>query len=432
MHLSIVMKKIKSTLGLLFLVNPFLLPAFCQPFEDSIEEKEASTILRFLSSDDLKGRRNFTPELITAAKFIGQKFDECGLQPFPGTFSFYQPFSGADAKSINRERVKWNGKDIDQSRFFYFTSDIFPKPKILTDFNVIQIEGAFTDSIILSHWLDTTNTLIWWKQLSTTKQKLPTQAIRHPDFPPTKDILVVSDAASPHSLLVKTNDSYKKNVLFNVVGVLQGKTKPKELVIFSAHYDHVGELNGGICNGANDDASGTTALLMLAKYFAARNDNQRTILFCAFAGEELGLYGSYYLASILKPEYVSALINIEMIGKTNINGKNSFCVTGAEYSSLSQILKTNLRNNFVKPIAVCNERNLFERSDNFPFALRGVPAHTVMCSDDGDPCYHMPCDDFKLIDIANMTTIIKAIAVASQSIIDARDTPSRINTSQMQ
>ena len=75
--------------------------------------------------------------------------------------------------------------------------------------------------------------------------------------------------------------------------------------------------------------------------------------------------------------------------------------------------------------------NLFERSDNFPFALKGIPAHTIMCSDDSDPCYHKTCDDFKTIDIKNMTTIIRAIAQGSQSIIDVRDTPTRINTNQL-
>ena len=84
---------------------------------------------------------------------------------------------------------------------------------------------------------------------------------------------------------------------YNIVGMLPGKSKPGELILFSAHYDHEGVFDRGkkkdsILNGANDNASGTTALLMLAKYFAQKNDNERTILFCAFAGEELGLLGS--------------------------------------------------------------------------------------------------------------------------------------------
>jgi Zn-dependent M28 family amino/carboxypeptidase len=212
-----------------------------------------------------------------------------------------------------------------------------------------------------------------------------------------------------------------------MIGVLPGKTKPDEIIIFSAHYDHIGLTDGSINYGANDDASGTAGVLMLAKYFALRNDNDRTILFCAFAGEELGLVGSSFFASFVKPEYIKSVINIEMIGKTNAAGKNSFIITGARYSSLERILKANLKNNVVQIHADPGKNNLFERSDNFPFALKGIPAHTIMCSDDNDPCYHQTCDDVKGIDIENMVRVIRAIAIGVQTIVSGDDTPSRIS-----
>jgi Zn-dependent M28 family amino/carboxypeptidase len=74
----------------------------------------------------------------------------------------------------------------------------------------------------------------------------------------------------------------------NVVGILPGKTKPNEYVIFSAHHDHLGinkPVNGdSIFNGANDDAAGTTAVIMLADYFKKLNSNQRTLVFATFTG----------------------------------------------------------------------------------------------------------------------------------------------------
>ena len=118
-----------------------------------------------------------------------------------------------------------------------------------------------------------------------------------------------------------------------------------------------------------------------------------------------------------------------MIGKTNVAGKNSFFITGARYSSLGQILKTNLKNNAVQVHSDPEKNNLFQRSDNFPFAEKGIPAHTIMCSDDKDPCYHQTCDDVKSIDIENMVRIIRAIALGVQSIVSGKDTPSRINSS---
>ena len=93
---------------------------------------------------------------------------------------------------------------------------------------------------------------------------------------------------------------------FNVVGYLEGtdKSLKNEFVIIGAHYDHIGRIkavNGdGIGNGANDNASGTTAVTEVAKYFAKFKNNKRSILFVFFSAEEKGLLGSRHLASKLK------------------------------------------------------------------------------------------------------------------------------------
>ncbi len=222
---------------------------------------------------------------------------------------------------------------------------------------------------------------------------------------------------------IKNSDS--SAVLKNVIGMLPGDKYPDEAVIFSAHYDHV--KGKEIHNGANDNASGTSAVLMLAKYFAMRKDNERTLVFCLFAGEELGLLGSTAFAQIVRPETIKAVINIEMIGATNRTGKNAFFLTGDHYSNMKKILAKNLTGTNVKiKKEGADENFLFRRSDNYPFAKLGVPAHTIMCSDDNDPCYHKPCDDAERIDSENMTRIIQAIAIASRSIISGIDTPTRI------
>ncbi len=221
-----------------------------------------------------------------------------------------------------------------------------------------------------------------------------------------------------------------EKVLLNVIGVLQGKTKPEEVIIFSAHYDHVGIEAGEIHNGANDNASGTAAMLALAAYFSARNDNERTIIFCAFSGEELGLWGSTFFAPNLIAEKVIAVINIEMIGRTSV-GKNAFFITGAQYSDLSKIIENALKGKAKIKREPDSSKQLFKRSDNLPFALKGIPAHSIMSSDDSEPCYHQPCDDVKRLDVSNMINIIKAIAIGTESLINGTDTPKRIKASQI-
>jgi Zn-dependent M28 family amino/carboxypeptidase len=170
-----------------------------------------------------------------------------------------------------------------------------------------------------------------------------------------------------------------------------------------------------------------TALLLLAKYFAQKNDNERTILFCAFAGEELGLLGSKDFVNYFNPATIMAGINIEMIGIPQY-GKNNIFITGYDRSSLPEILEKQLA---ATPVRVkagpSEEKELFKRSDNFPFVEKGVPAHTIMSSDDDDKCYHRPCDEVKRINIPHMTTIVKAIASAAETLIDGKETPTRIN-----
>ncbi len=219
-------------------------------------------------------------------------------------------------------------------------------------------------------------------------------------------------------------------ILYNVIGVLPGTSLPNEAIIFSAHYDHVGEATTGadrIFNGANDNASGTTALLMLAHHYAQKRNNARTLIFCAFSGEELGLVGSKVFVDNINLDNIVAGINIEMIGNTNASGKNAFFITGASYSDLSAIFKKNLKNSGVKIVKEPNRsKMLFERSDNYSFARKGIAAHTIMCSDDNEPCYHKACDEVKRIDIPNMVNIMKAIILAASSIVDGSDTPGRI------
>lgn len=226
-------------------------------------------------------------------------------------------------------------------------------------------------------------------------------------------------------------DKTRKDSLYNVVGVLPGKSRAGEIVIFSAHYDHIGEEDGTIYNGANDNASGTTAMLLLADYFARRKDNERTLIFCGFAGEELGLVGSTAFAEVLKPEAVVVVINIEMIGIPAV-GKNAFFVTGGSYSNLQTILRNALDKKYRIRGEPAYDKDLFRRSDNYPFARKGIPAHTIMASDDDDACYHQACDDAKRIHVENMTSLIRALALSSATIISGTDTPTRVNSKRLQ
>jgi len=217
----------------------------------------------------------------------------------------------------------------------------------------------------------------------------------------------------------------------NVIGILPGKSKPSEYVVFSAHYDHLGMIDYGsdkVYNGANDDASGVTAVIALAKYFKALNNNERTIIFVTFTGEEVGGYGSAFFSQNINPDNVVAMFNIEMIGTESKWNKNSAYITGFEKSDFGTILQKNLQgSNFNFYQDPYPQEQLFYRSDNARLAAVGVPAHTISTSKmDSEPNYHKASDEVSTLDLDNMTEIIKAIAISSQSIINGTDTPTRI------
>ena len=223
-----------------------------------------------------------------------------------------------------------------------------------------------------------------------------------------------------------------RGLLFNVAGMIPGKSKPKEFVIFSAHYDHMGivkPVNGdSIMNGADDNASGVTAVIALANHYKQLNNNERTLIFVAFTAEEVGGFGSRNFSQSLNPDDAVAMFNIEMIGKESKFGKNAAFITGYERSDFGEILQRNLQGTDFKfypdPYP---QQNLFYRSDNATLAALGVPAHTISTDQiDTDKLYHTVADEFASLDVANIVATIKAIALSSKSIVAGTDTPSRI------
>ena len=235
----------------------------------------------------------------------------------------------------------------------------------------------------------------------------------------------------------KELQSYRQDFLIkdkkanNVIGIIPGKSKPNEYVIFSGHYDHLGMKESGddkVFNGANDDASGITAVITLAEFFKKKNDNARTLIFVAFTGEETGGYGSAFFSNSINADEVVAMFNIEMIGTDSKWGKNSAYITGFERSDFGTILQKNLVgsgfNFYQDPYP---QEQLFYRSDNARLAALGVPAHTISTSKmDVEPNYHKLSDEISTLDMDNMTEIIKSIAISSQTIISGKDTPSRV------
>ena len=230
----------------------------------------------------------------------------------------------------------------------------------------------------------------------------------------------------------KRSENQEELNLFNVIGFLEGNEKKDEIVVISAHYDHLGMKSTGagdlIFNGANDNATGVAAVLALAEYFKSINNNSRSILFIAFTAEEMGLVGSNYFGKTVPAESIVAGINIEMIGKESPFGPNTAWLTGFQRSNFGKIIQKNLSSSEFKiyPDPFINYR-LFFRSDNASLARLGIPAHTFSTSPmDKDLDYHKVSDDASTLNMKTITQTIKAIAIGTKSIIAGEDTPTRV------
>ena len=115
-----------------------------------------------------------------------------------------------------------------------------------------------------------------------------------------------------------------------------------------------------------------------------------------------------------------------MIGRHGRSGKNAFFVTGSSRSNLLSIMQKNLEGDEIKAEGDgWDGKDLFFRSDNVSFYYKGIVAHSIMCSDDTDPCYHDVCDDVAGIDFPNMINIVRAIVKATKTLVNGEDTPKK-------
>jgi hypothetical protein len=216
---------------------------------------------------------------------------------------------------------------------------------------------------------------------------------------------------------------------YNVMGVLPGDSLKDEIVIISAHYDHVGMEPGNdkdsVYNGANDDASGVAAVLFLARELKKKH-LQRTVVFIAFSGEELGKVGSEYFAADCDAKKIITVFNFEMLGR----GKKAF-LTGSKYGNVQTILNKELfKQNSLRYgkhfFKNDTDQSLFYRSDNYSFAKKGIPAYTIMVTTDRDQHYHKLTDEPATLNYELMANIVIASCIAIEPVLNGRVKPKRI------
>lgn len=402
-----------------------------------ISESETARILGVLSSDEMRGRQALTPDADRAATLISDEFEEAGLVTMAGLDSYLQEFELYEYVIVSSE-VKLDGEVIPDNSYFGYvyeselnwTPDNIQIAGISAGDNFLEKLNVITsgdESALI--FVDKAHADLFgrYQAFFSRRNSRSMEGDNSSSF-----VMVLSEPAD--DFVISIESEVTVNRLSNVVGKIEGN-RDDEIVLFSAHYDHLGvrqPVEGdSIANGANDNASGVTAIIELAKYFESLGTPERTLLFVGFTAEELGGYGSQYFSRQLEPDKIVAMFNIEMIGKPAVAGPNTAWITGYERSTFGELLSKSAEGTIYEfypdPYP---QQNLFYRSDNATLARLGVPAHSISTTPiDVDQDYHQVTDEFETIDIAHLTNTIKAIAKAAEGIISAEDTPTRVDAS---
>ena len=401
--------------------------------------------INFLASDKLEGRRAGSNGEKLAGEYISQKFQEAGLQP-KGNEGFFQAFEIYDGKQINSAThfiINENRLAIDKDFFpfpfspnisiealpsiavqeadmpwFYDLKDTLEENKNnphfdLTEYirnNARKAKGKGASAVILYNSSDIDDKLKFDGKDRTEKLDVPVVYV-------TKEAAkkFFSDPSATLDIKMKIDVGEKKRTGRNVVGYLDNGAA--RTVILGAHYDHLGygEDNNSmlrtgekaIHNGADDNASGTAALIELARILKSSKQKTNNYLFIAFSAEELGLNGSKYFTehSTIDISKVNYMINMDMVGRLN---DSSQTVTIGGYGTSPQwssfINPADKKNPFIIRI----DSSGTGPSDHTSFYRKDIPVLFFFTGLHTD--YHKPSDDADKINYVGATKIINYIS----------------------
>ena len=428
----------------------------------TITPQDVAKRIQFLASDDLRGRDTPSPGLEKAAEYIAAEFKSFGLKPGGDAGGYMQrwPFKVAkvDATSIQAELRGAAPRKLTYAKEFFVipsttvdsvTADVVwggvagansvPASTFGKKFVGFLIEGAMPDSawesklqaafttamgagaagvmFILDPGFQEAFIGIVAQMASGQNAPMPIVAVSYAAADEwakslnvnlaTARAATTADALGKGALFLRTSAGGVTHQVPNVVGILEGSdpTLKKTYVVYSAHMDHVGvgapdATGDSIYNGADDDASGTSAVLEIAQAFASMQTRpKRSIIFLLVSGEEKGLYGSaHFVANPPVPvKQIVANINIDMIGR---NASDSTVAIGMDYTSLGPVMhEVNKRHPELKLTVAPDlwpSENLFVRSDHFNFAKAEIPAIFFTSGLHAD--YHKPSDEPETID----------------------------------
>lgn len=384
-----------------------------------------------LSAGSMHGRGYVNKGGQKAADYIRRNFKEFGVLPFDKDSSYFQDyfmpintFPGNVYLKLNKKELE-AGKDylIDAASISYTTGKVkvkkinLGKVKDSAAWDKVKAKIAPRKAYLLKN----ADTLSKYLKLSfrTFPEQFPdgfyivpkhgklTWLARMDTLPRT--IFYVEDTVMPRhvrkvaaTVESKFIPSFKNQ---NVIGYVPGTEKPDSFIVFSAHYDHLGQMGKiAIFPGAHDNASGTSLVLYLASYFA-QHPQKYSIAFMLFSGEEAGLVGSknYVKNPVFPLGQVRFVVNLDMTG----DATNGITVVNADLQNkeFGLLQKINEPKAYVPKIT---ERSQTQNSDHYSFSQAGVPA-VFIYGNGTKPYYHDVFDQAKELSLQNIDGLAKLL-----------------------
>ncbi len=401
----------------------------------TVKREWVSAHENFLASPALQGRGSATRDEAIAAAYIASQFEAFGLKPAPGMTSYLQTAWVVQPRIEAPVTLSIGGQTVNDAQLLSSSgNNISGKIKVFTGEDVKKMPagevimaapGAKTPLPSLTRAARAKGARLIVLRENSETQKYWESAGRKTNM---SAYLESNPSASPRMAVVTlpatTFDRLAKNgadlVLAlpeiiktrsqttNAIGYLEGSDLSAGTILYTAHLDALGVRGDTTIYGANDDASGTTAVLEIARALAAGAKPKRSILFVAYGAEELGLLGSLYFArnAPVPLKDIIANLEFEMIGAQDPKlPANTLMMTGFERSDFGETLKRQGAQVASDPYP---EQHFFERSDNYQLALQGIVAHTVS-GWATTPNYHSPEDTVANLNIDFMTSTIQSL-----------------------
>jgi len=322
------------------------------------DEAYARKIVDTLSSRHFWGRGYTKNGVHKAEKYLVKQFKNIGLAPMDGK-SFLQPFSYSVNTYRGKMNVALNGQQLIPGQDFI----ISPESRGIKKTTPLQQKDS-------TRFIDVAD------KIMVIKERKLTWSVN----PEAKDYTVIEVNENqfksiPVSLAVNIKNKVIRDFqTANICGVVKGTIKPDSVIVYTAHYDHLGGMGSKTYfPGANDNASGVAQILSLAKYYAA-HPQPYTMAFILFSGEEIGLFGSRYFTEhpVIPLKNIRFLVNLDLEG-TGIEGIT--VVNGSIFPKQFNLLKQ--INNKENLLAKVNSRGKAANSDHYFFSKNNVPAFYI-------------------------------------------------------